>query len=405
MYFGLANLIGSGIALEGDNVTENQILYLDEPNDDLTPDYISELINSGTTNPLATDRTDDIDIGGIESAVTDETTANRNYWYDLIDNSFWDIENPQAAEISFIKAFQSRVLAGAEVELSRVRNDMYIKTAASLERFAGLYPMHTRYANSTKFKKRVADMWFSGQNPGRVTAYQNAIGGYNLFPSFFKRMEDYQDGWIIGVSYIAHDNWLNSMEDLKYGIGIDVLGTSTMNQATSGECYNNTMQSIADIAPVRWFLHDEVQPDGYLMFTDMWNGYENCQLTNMIYNDDYNISVEEVDQDGQLITPAISTESIITTGVASSGVEISLLDRTWSEDITRNFHYRQGTSQTISSQSWTEITDTIGGVLDLTAPYVQFKIEVEDVHRLIDYEFQGICLRQYFSARDWGRFA
>lgn len=398
IHAGLATLV-DGTAVEGDEIYEKQILYIDEPNDDLTPDYISELVNAGTENPI---RDEYIDVGGLESPVTDETTADRNYWYDLIDNSFWDIENTQAAEVSFIKSFQSRVLANAEVETSQVVNDTYIKTAESVERFSELYPMYARYANQTKFKKRVMDMWFSGQNPATVQSYQNSIGGYNLLPSFFKRMEDYEDGWVIGVSYIAHDNWLNSMEDLKYGIGIDILGTSTMNQATSGECYNNVMSSVADIAPVRWFLHEEVQPTGYYIFTDMWNGFEDCQLDNMHYNDDFNISIDAVGEDGEVLTPLMATTTLMASGVPSGNVEVSLLDRTYSENITREFSYRQGSSE-FAMSSWEEITDCIGGVIILDQPYVQFKINVENVIREIDYEFQGIGLRQYSSVRDWTR--
>jgi len=399
VHYGLANLVASGTVIQGDNITESQILYLDEPNDDLTPDYISELVNTGTENPF---RDEYNDIGGIESNVTDEATAERNYWYSLLDNVFWNVDDVMSIEASFIKAFQSRVLANSEVTVSEVENNTRIKFAESLTRFSELYPMHARYTSQTKFKKRVMDMWFSGLNPAVVQSYQNAIGGYNLLPTFFKRMEDYEDGWIIGVSYIAHDNWLNSMEDLKYGIGIDVLGTSTMNQATSGECYDNVMKSIADIAPVRWFLHEEVQPTGYFIFTDMWNEFEDCRLTNMHYNDDFNISITEVGEDGEAISPLLPTSTLVASGVPSGNVEISLLDRTYSENITTEVYYRQGTGSG-SMPTWEEITDTIGGVLVITQPYVQFKINVENVIREIDYEFMGIGLRQYSSARDWTR--
>jgi len=398
IHFGLDTLV-DGTAVEGDEISEKQILYLDEPNDDFTPDYISELVNTGTENPI---RDEYIDTGGIESYVTDEATADRKYWYDILDNVFWNVDDTQSIEVSFIKAFQSRVLASTEVTVSQVENDTHLKFAESLTRFSELYPMYARYASQTKFHKRVMDMWFSGLNPAVVQSYQNGIGGYNFLPSFFKRMEDYEDGWIIGVSYIAHDNWLNSMEDLKYGIGLDVLGTSTMNQATSGECYNNVMKSLADIAPVRWFLHDEVQPDGYLMFTDMYNSFEGCVLDNMHYNDDFNISINEVGEDGEAVTPVIRTSTVLPSGAPSGYVEVSLLDRTYSENTTREFYYRQGTSED-TMPAWEEITDWIGGVLTIEQPYVQFKINVENVIREVDYEFQGIGLRQYSSARDWTR--
>jgi hypothetical protein len=398
VHSGLA-IFASGLITEGDNITEELILYIDEANDDLTPDYVSALVNAGTDNPLLTASSD---IGGIESEVTTEATAEVNYWYSLIDNVFWNTADKFSVESSFIRAFQSRVLANTEVTVSKVQRDTHIKLAASMTRFSELYPMHARYATQTRFKKRVMDMWYAGQNPATIQAYQNSIGGYNLFPSFFKRMEDYADGWIVGVSFVAYDNWLNSMEDLKYGIGIDVLGTSTMNQATSGECYSNVMSTVADIAPVRWFLHDEVQPTGYLVFTDMWNGFENCTLTNMHYNDDFNLGITDVDQAARAVTPLISTLAILGSGVASGNVEISLLDRRFSEDVDRDFYFRQGTAAD-SMSAWEELTVPIGSVLAVTDPYLQFRVDVDDAPSEIDYEFMGVTLRTYTSARSWVR--
>ena len=389
---------------EGSNVYTKTILYMDEPNDDLTPDHISELVNTGTPNSL---RTEYPDIGGIESEITTEVTANRKYYYELLDNSFWDVDNPIAAEVIFTKAFQSRILANSEVAEQTVERDLYIKTAKSTQRFAELYPMYSRYANQTKFKKRVADMWFSGQNPAAVQAYQNAIGGYNLFPSYFKRIEDISDGWIIAESYIDEDNWLLGQEGQKYGIMIDVLGLSTLSQEASGECYVNTMNSVADVAPVRWNLHHEPEPDSYRLFTDLYNNFEECTLSNMIYNDDFNISPDVIQQDCQLTTPLISTVGVAAsgivyteTGAVSGAGELSTLDRIWSDSITRTMYYRLGESED-SMGSWIEIERPIGEVIGLTSSYIQFKILVENVLRQIDYEFQGLCLRPYSSARVW----
>lgn len=398
LHYGLSSLVESGTLSQGTVIDEKHILYIDETNDDLTPDYLSPQVNAGTSNPLNITTPD---ISGIQSNVTDETTADQKYWLDLIDNSFWDIENDYAAEVSFIKAFNSRALASAEVETSLVKDDTYIKTCTSTERFSELYPMHARYANSSKFKKRVMDMWYAGQNPAVIQSYQNAIGGYNYLPSYFKRMEEYEDGWIVDVSYVNYDNWLFSYEDLKYGIAIDFLGTSTMNQATSGECYTNTMKSVADIAPVRWFLHNEVEPPTYIMFTDMYNGFENCELTNMVYNDDYNIMLKDVNSSndsGIITTPLIPTSALLTTGGIASGVEaeISILDRAYSENITTSYYYRQGTTAA-TMPSWTSFTDKIGGVFDIDQPYIQFKVDVDNVLRQIDYEFMGLCLRPYTS--------
>lgn len=399
VHYGLDNLY-IGDVTAGSHITEDKILYLDEPNDDLTPDYISPLVNEGTDNPL---RTESPDIGGIESDVSDETMAERDYWYNLIDNSFWDIENDDAAEVAFIKSIQSRMLASSEVELSDVEHDTFIKTGDSTERFSELYPMYARYVSSTKFKKRVMDMWFAGQNVGSVQAYQNAIGGYTLFPSFFKHMQDYEDGWILNESYVDYDNYLNSYEDLTYGIGIDVLGLSTLSQSASAECYDNIAKTCADVAPVRWFLHNEQEPANHILFTDQWNGYEQCTLENMIYNDDFNISVDVVGTSGSCITPITSTASVVATSVGASAVELSLLDRVWNEDIERNVYVRTGTVSSITTASWTELANVIGAVIYTTDQYIQFKITVENVDDQIDYEFIGLAMRRYSSARDWTR--
>ncbi len=404
LYYGLSSLVEHGSVTLGDTIIEDQALYLDELNDDLTPDYISVQIGAGTENPL---RVSTPDIGGVQSKVTSEETAAQNYWYDLIDNSFWDIENEKAAEVSFIKAFQSRVAAASDVATTQVKKDVYIKIAESVQRFAEVFPAYIRYETQVEYNKRVADLWFASQNPATVQSYQNGIGGYNLLPSFFRHMQAYADGWIVNVSYIAHDNWLGSMQDLRYGMGIDVLGISTLNQATSGECYTNIMNCIADIAPVRWFLHEEVQPTGYVVFTDMWNGFENCTLTNMLYNDNFGISIDDIDVNdgtGKIITPLISTENIATSSVSSSGqaVEVSLLDRVWSESISRDLYWRQGHS-TASMSSWELITDPIGGVIYMNCPYLQFRVDISEVKRSVDYEFQGIALRGYTSTLDWNK--
>lgn len=394
IHTGLLNLNNGGTLNQGGNVEEAEILYIDEPADDLTPDHISTLVNSGTDNPL---RTSSPCIGGIESEVTDEETPADNYQYELVDNSFWDINNAKSPEMSFIQAFRSRILANSELAERTVENNFYIKFATSVERFSELFPMAGRYANATKFKKRVMDVWYATQNAGALRAYQNSIGGYNLYPSFYRRFEDLTDAWIIASSSIDDDNWLLGMEELKYGMVIDVLGLSTLSQAASAECYKNTMECISDIAPVYWNLHHEAQPANYLLFTDLYNSFEDCTLTNMVYNDDFNINIDVVQQDGRILTPLISTDTVASSG---SFVELSTLDRVYSENITRNMYYRQGPSLAAMG-AWQQVTNPIGEIIRLSSDYIQFRIEAEDVLRQIDYEFMGLCLRPYSSARVW----
>jgi hypothetical protein len=175
-----------------------------------------------------------------------------------------------------------------------------------------------------------------------------------------------------------------------------------MSQAASAECYENTQKTVSDVAPVRWFLHDAVEPEDYLVFTDMYHGFENCTLSNMVYNDDFNVCIDVVNQDGTCTTPLIPTDTVMTTGAGASGIEVSLLDRNRSENITKTFSYRQGVGSGGMS-SWTEVEDPIGGVLSLNSPYVQFKIDVTGVLRVIDYEFMGIAIRPYTSINDWTR--
>jgi hypothetical protein len=395
--------MGLGTFIPGGNIEQKEILYLDGLNDDLTPDHVSELVNTGTENLL---KETPSSIGGIASEVTsDETTPNRKYHYDLIDNSFWDVDNDKAVEIAFIKAFQSRILANSELATTSVENNTYIKFAESLTRFTELYPMYARYCSSSKFKKRAMDLWFAGQNVGTVQAYQNAIGGYNLLPSFFKRLEDVDESWIINESYIDIDNYLLGTDEQKFGIAIDVLGLSTITLSTSGECYRNVMNSVADVAPVYWITHDEVQPSGYLVFADHYNNFEDCTLTNMAYSDDYTIFINDIGQIAQLVTPLLPLANILasTIGTTTSGqVEISILDRLYSDTIDRKAYYRLGNDLTTMT-AWTAISKIVGEVVSTANlyQYIQFKITVNDVIRQMDYDFVGLALRGYTSSRVW----
>lgn len=396
-HYGLG-VLGSGSVSPGDAIEEAKILYYDEENDDLKPDYISVLVNTGTANPL---RITNPDIGGVESSVASEQTAEIKYFYNLLDNDFWDVENTQSGEVSFVKALQSRIFAQSEVTNTQVKNDYFIKTMNSALGFSALFPTYARYQNGSKFNRKVGMLWYATQNQATTESYNTSIGGYNLFPSFFKRLEDWTDAWIIGESAIDVDNYLVGLDGQRYGIYIDFLGTSTISESASGECYNNVMSSVADIAPVRWFLHNEPQPSGYLLFTDMWNNFDACTLTNMIYNDDFSISLDQVGSSGRVVTPLLDTTSINVTGVGVSGgeVEISLLDRIWSENVDRDLFYRQGEASA-SMSAWTEIKNTVGGYFTINNKYVQFKIVVSDAERRADYEFMGLCLRGYETARD-----
>lgn len=396
-YYKTAGLVTGGSATLGDRVLEEHLLYEDEFNDAFTPDYLSPAINAGTENPL---RVVTPDIGGVNTKITTETFADPRYWYNFLDNEFWDITNEYSVEGTLVKAFQSRVFAAYEDTLSTQKRNTYIKYADSVLKFSENYPMYARYANASKFAKRVSDMWYSGQNVGVLQTYQNAIGGYNLIPTFFKHISDYEDGWVIGVSYVAYDNWLLGYQDAKYGIALDVLGVSTLSRSASAECYENVMNSVADVGPVRWALHDEVQPTNYLVFTDQYNGFEDCVLSNMVYTDDFTITIDETGSAGALTTPVISTEAILTSSVQVSGVELSLLDRTYSENIIRTVAFRQGNTREALS-SWEVLPDVISRQIDLTDSFVQFKVELSGIIRKIDYEFIGLALRPYYSARDW----
>ena len=393
-YYGLKDFSSGGTAHLGSTVEEKHLLYFDEQNDDLTPDHISEAVKAGTTNPLGTT---DPSIGGIQSPITDEYTADRLYQYDLIDNSFWNVEDDYSAEMSFIKAFQSRILANSESATKQTVRDFYIKTASSTLSFSEVYPTYTYYQNASLFKKKVMNLWYAGQNVGATFSYNTAIGGYHLLTSFFTRLEDWADGWVIDVSFVDENNYLLGREAQQYGIGIDVLGVSTMSKGASAECYTNTMECVADIGEVKWFIHDEVQPPNYVMFADLYNGFENCVLDNMFYYDDLAIAINQVETDGQILTPLISTEGLNISGTPSGSVsgyvELSTLERIFSENVTRTMYYRVGDTSS-SMSSWTTISRPIGEILDLDGKeYIQFKLDLSGILRQIDYEFLGLCMR------------
>lgn len=389
-YYGLGSLSSGGSPAFGTHVEVKHLLYFDEQNDDLTPDHISEAVKAGTADPLDTT---DPSIGGIQSEITDEYSADRLYQYELIDNSFWNVEDDYSAEMSFIKAFQSRILANSELAIKQAVKDFYIKTAESTLAFSELYPSYTYYQNSSLFKKKIMNLWYSGQNVGTILAYNTGIGGYHLLTSYFSRLEDWDEAWIIDVSYIDVDNYLLGQEAQKYGILIDMLGVSTLSYGAFEECYNNVMNCIADVAEVKWNLHNEVQPTHYVMFSDLYNGFENCELDNMFYNDDLAICIDQIENAGQITTPLIPTDGLGISGSASGFVELSTLERIFSESVNRTMYYRIGDSLATMG-SWTQITKPIGEILHLEgSTYVQFKLNLSNILRRIDYEFLGLCIR------------
>jgi hypothetical protein len=397
MYYGLGSLVdptGTGIVTQGSNISLEHILYFDEQNDNLLSDYISPTVKSGVTNPLG-DATPDI--SGIKGVVTNEYSVDRVYQYDLIDNSFWNVEDDYAVEMCFIKAFQSRILGNSETATTQVVSDYYLKTANSTLAFSELYPTHAYYNNASKFKKQVMGLWYSGQNVGVTSSYSVSIGGYNLLPTFINRLESFDGCWVINESYIDVDNYLLGDEGERHGIGLDVLGVSTMSSGASAECYTNVMESVADIGDVRWVLHDEVQPETYVMFTDMYNGWEDCTLDNMIYNDDFAIITDSIGASGQIITPLISTEGLSISGGPSGSVsgyvELSTLDKLFSETVQRDMYYRVGPNIN-NMTGWSVIERPIGEILyNENEPYIQFRLDIFDVKRQMDYEFVGLCIR------------
>lgn len=404
-YFGMRDLYSGGTVAEGSHITESKILYLDEENDDLTPDHISVLVNAGTPNPVNANNSD---IGGIESEITDEETADRKFHYSMLDNTFWNIDDADAVEVSLIQAMQSRIMANTEVALTSAKKDYYIKQMNSSTGFSQMFPQYSYYFNQSKFKKRVTDLWYATINPSTLQTMQNTIGGYNLFPTFFKRTEDDQSYWLLGSSALGDTSLATTVDVLRFGISLDVLGMSTMSSLASAECYNHFRDYVADTAPFTWTLHDEPQPSGYLLFTDMWNGFEDCQLSNMVYNDDFNISPFETTS-CSLITPLLLTganpiqDAVSTLGPSPSGggyVELSLLDRYYSENIERSVYFRQGDTS-VDMSEWSELNTVISSSIYLDKRYVQFKVEVNNLPRVTDYEFMGLCLRGYTSKRVW----
>ena len=393
-HYGLKDIYSGGTANLGANVLVDHLLYADEQNDDLTPDHISDAVKAGIANPLGTTTPS---IGGIQSLITDEYTADRLYQYDLLDNSFWDVENEYSVEMSFIKAFQSRILANSESAVKQTIRDFYLKTASSTIAFSENYPTHTYYQNASLFKKKVMNLWYAGQNVGTTFSYNTAIGGYHILTSFFSRLEDMADAWILKQAYVDENNYLLGREAQQYGIVIDVLGVSTLSRGASAECYTNVMECVADIGEVKWNLHPEVQPTLYVMFADLYNGYMGCELDNMFYNDDLAICISAVNVDGQILTPLISTEGLSASGAISGSVsgyvELSTLERNFSESVSRTMYYRVGDTSS-SMSAWTQIHTPIGEILNLDdKAYVQFKLDLSSVFRQIDYEFLGLCMR------------
>lgn len=402
------NFIKYGVAnfdpdiTQGENAYTEKPLFIDEKNENFTPDYVSPVINKGVANPLQTTY---VDIGGVTTKITTEDTVQPDYQWDLLDNTFWDVDNEDSVEMAFIRTLQSRVVGANQAALFSAVRDYKLLEADSNLGFSEVFPTYSVYANESRTKKRVQDLWFAATNPGTIQALQNAIGGYNRYPSFFRRLEDRPNAWVIGDSTLGVDNVLLGQDGLRYGIQIEVLGTNTLSTSASGEAYDLVQNSVADLAPTHWFLRDEAQPENYIMFAEDYNGLENSTLNNMRFNDDNGIEPQGTGS-CSLISPPISTTTSPVSGstitVAASGYELSVLDRLYNPEVSRKVYYRKGDSAAeVTSSNWTEVTYHIGELLTLDKQFIQFRVTLQDVENTYDYEFVSLALRPYQAKRNW----
>ena len=400
--FGTSTIVNNANISIGPYLYAEKPIYMNEPIDDLTPDNISIATNNGTNNYY-----DDtyFSIGGKHSDITTEATADKMYHYSMIDNTFWDVSDEGSLEVALIKAAQSRTVSAAEAALSTVVNDRYFKQLDSSAYYSELFPAYSTYESATQFSKHMFDLWFATTQPATIQSMQTSIGGYNLFPSFFKRADEFTTAWILGMGIVSFTNVLSSTAFLRYGIGVDVLGVSTLTATALDDTKNNTLQYASDLGPIAWILHDEVQPADYILYTDMWNGYEDTDLSYMRFNEDFNIEPTRVD----IPSPPSGGPCYLTTGeIDVSGitfappdyVEVSLLDRVRSENANRELYYREGDNTgELVADPWKLIPQYIGGKLYFTKNLAQFRVVVTDHLRIKDYEFIGICLRWGQDAR------
>lgn len=106
----------------------------------------------------------------------------------------------------------------------------------------------------------------------------------------------------------------------------------------------------------------------------------------------------------------LTTQPVLTTSMSASTVDVSLLDRVVSENVVRRFYQRQGESTDTSDPSWGEYEELDGpfDTIELSKPYIEFKIQVEDSEQHIgfprreDYEFVAIAMRPRIEPPDPG---
>jgi len=156
------------------------------------------------------------DVGAIESRVTTETelrfdergapsagTADPLYLEEIMDPEFWEVSPEVTRVAAVVQAFQSRLFAQAEVGVSDIRRQWYLKRSKELRRFADMLGVRAIDLSLEAYRNRLQDVFLANVEGGALKSYHRILGAYTGVPAFVTRTDQFPGYWIMGVSRLT----------------------------------------------------------------------------------------------------------------------------------------------------------------------------------------------------------
>ena len=178
----------------------------------------------------------------------------------LVDESFWEADPPITRVGAVVQALQSRIWAAAEVALSDIERQWYLRRSMDLQRFADWVQVKARDLTLPELRQKVHDIFLAYYEGGASRALRRVVGAYTGSPAFLTRTEDFPGYWTVGQSYVTPQHAFAPME--RYP---GVLLTSVSTDTPGGVGSVHFQAAVPGEAPkLAWRAPDDTDPGEFV---------------------------------------------------------------------------------------------------------------------------------------------
>lgn len=124
----------------------------------------------------------------------------------LIDESFWEADPPVTRVGAVVQALQSRIWAAAEVAMSDIERQWYLRRSMDLQRFADWVQVKARDLTPSELRQRVHDVFLAYYEGGAARGLRRVAGAYTGEPAFITRTDEFPGYWRVGHSAVTSIN-------------------------------------------------------------------------------------------------------------------------------------------------------------------------------------------------------